>query len=59
MVRVIKDNSNKKCICSHCKSILEYSIKDTFSTTYFGDVCSYINCPMCGKPTLVNVKFNN
>ena len=60
MVKVIKDNSKKKCVCEHCDSILEYNMTDIIlSSRWFGDIYSYIRCPICGEFIIVNIKYND
>lgn len=60
MVKVIKNNSKKRCVCSHCDSILEYDIKDIISSSYWlGDTYSYIRCPACDHLTICNIKCND
>jgi transcription initiation factor TFIIIB Brf1 subunit/transcription initiation factor TFIIB len=60
MVKVIKDNSKKMCVCSHCDSVLEYDIKDiTYSSNWLGDTYSYIRCPACDTLTICKIKCND
>ena len=60
MVRVIKDNSKKMCVCSHCHSVLEYNIKDiAYSSKWLGTTSSYIRCPACDTFTICMVKGND
>lgn len=50
-VKIIKDNSKKRCTCYHCGSILEYSKTDVKSERYRNEIVEYITCPACGDGT--------
>lgn len=55
MVKVIKDNSVKRCICENCSSILEYTIDDVNSKQLaINEFDKFILCPACNRETRVN-----
>lgn len=52
MVRILKDNSYKRCVCYYCKSVLEYSSADVEKRkTHPNEYEEIIKCPACGNNT--------
>lgn len=56
MIKVIQDNSRKRCRCGHCDSVLEYNMKDVIVSPWLGEKFSYIKCPVCNTLTYINIK---
>ena len=55
MVKVIQDNSKKRCRCEYCDSVLEYSAEDIYTMYWLGDRYNRIKCPCCKNYTKYDI----